>query len=110
MIPLWDVLLHLHLALNLVTHQLHKKLNISGALNPNNAKKFIEMQFNRGYSQPIATGSYTAWGDPTRSRIAYYAARWDMDCLKIIAMRVDAARTPLVVLRRQIWLARFEYR
>eukprot|EP00494_Astrolonche_serrata_P005152 UN05168 len=29
--------------------------------------------------------------------------------MKLIAMRVDAARTPLNVLRRQIWMARAEY-
>jgi len=79
-----------------------------GALNPQWAKKFIEMSYNRGYAQPIATGRYAEYWEPG-SRIAFYARRFDIDWLKIAAMRVDAARTPLIVLRRQIWLMRIEY-
>lgn len=79
-----------------------------GALNPQWAKKFVEMQWNRGYGQPIVTGRYAEFFEPS-SRISYYARRFDIDWLKIIAMRVDAARVPLPVLRRQIWIARGEY-
>jgi hypothetical protein len=79
-----------------------------GALNPQWSKKFLEMTFNRGYGQPIITGQYTGlWDAP--GWMSYFARRYDSDFLKIVAMRGDAARIPLVVLRRQIWLLRAEY-
>lgn len=71
-------------------------------------KEFIRNAFNRGYGQPLATGSYVSYWEKT-SRVSYYARRFDFDWMKVLAMRVDAARTPLNILRRQIWLARFEY-
>jgi len=79
-----------------------------GVVNAKWTKEVIRSYFNRGYGQPIITGKHTSVWDRT-SRVAFYARRWDWDFLKVVAMRVDAARTPLCILRRQIWLARMEY-
>lgn len=79
-----------------------------GIVNPKWTKEVIRAAYNRGYGQPLITGGFTSYWEKT-SRVSYYARRYDFDWLKIVAMRVDAARTPLNMLRRQIWLARMEY-
>jgi len=79
-----------------------------GVVNPAWAKEVIRSTFNRGYGQPIYTGKHVSVWERT-SRAAFYGRRFDFDWLKIVAMRIDAARTPLSILRRQIWLARMEY-
>jgi len=79
-----------------------------GVLSPKWTKEIIKQHFNRGYSQPLITGQWVAWEQKT-SRVSFYARKFDFDWLKVIAMRADAARTPLYILRRQIWMARAEY-
>merc|ERR1712232_996005 len=41
--------------------------------------------------------------------VSFFARRYDNDWLKIAAMRIDAARMPMNMLRRNLWLTRFEY-
>jgi len=79
-----------------------------GITSPQWTKEFIRTAFNRGYGQPITTGGYVAYNEKT-SRISYYARRFDWDWCKVLAMRIDASRTPLQILRRQLWLMRMEY-
>merc|ERR1712130_472539 len=78
-----------------------------GIYNPNVAKEYMRQAYNRGYGQPLISGKENGYG--TTPFLTYLARRWNYDWLKLIAMRVDAERTPLMVLRRQIWMARFEY-
>jgi len=79
-----------------------------GVVSPKWTKEFIRTSFNRGYGQPLVTGGYVSYWQKT-SRASFFARRFDFDWLKVVAMRVDAARAPLCILRRQIWLARLEY-
>lgn len=79
-----------------------------GANNPEWSQQFYKQRFNRGYGQPLLSGRYVPYAEET-SRISYYARRFDHDWLKILAMRVDAQRLPLTVVRRQLWLTRGEY-
>ena len=70
-----------------------------GAYNPKNAETFLKQAYNRGYGQPLLTGRYIEY-DGSTTFLTFLARRWRYDWLKHIAMRVDAQRTPLVVLRR----------
>lgn len=70
-----------------------------GAYDPKHAETFLKQAYNRGYGQPILTGRYVEYEDST-TLLTFFARRWRYDWLKHIAMRVDAQRTPLVVLRR----------
>lgn len=79
-----------------------------GVQSPEYAKEFVKQSYNRGYGQPVITGRYIDYDDST-TVLTFLARRWHYDFLKHVAMRVDAQRTPLVVLRRQIWMARLEY-
>ena len=78
-----------------------------GIYNPNVAKEYLRQAYNRGYGQPLITGRDTAFGDTPI--LTYLARRWRYDWLKLIVMRIDSERIPLTVLKRQIWMARFEY-
>lgn len=78
-----------------------------GISSPEHAKEYLKQAYNRGYGQPLYTGRYAKM-DETKF-LTFLARRWRYDWLKLIAMRVDAERLPLIVLRRQIWMARFEY-
>jgi len=78
-----------------------------GIYHPNAAKEYMRQAYNRGYGQPLISGRENGFG--TTPFLTFLARRWNYDWLKLIAMRVDAERTPLTVLRRQIWMARFEY-
>jgi len=79
-----------------------------GMVSPKWTKEVIKAAYNRGYAQPLPTGGYVSYWEKT-SRLSYYSRRFDFDWLKILAMRVDASRTPMQILRRQIWMGRFEY-
>ncbi|ETO14398.1 hypothetical protein RFI_22966 [Reticulomyxa filosa] len=79
-----------------------------GALNTKYAEKFMDMAWNRGYGQMVLPSRYSTY-DEAPTLLTFLAARWRYDWLKHIAMRVDAQRTPLRVLRNQIWIYRAEY-
>ncbi len=70
-----------------------------GAYSPKHAEKYLESAWNRGYGQPLLTGRYANFEEATTS-LTYYARRWRYDWLRHVAMRVDAQRVPLAVLRR----------
>jgi len=79
-----------------------------GVLSSKSAEKFMEMAWNRGYGQMVFPGRYTSYEDaPTL--LTFLARRWRYDWLKLIAMRVDAQRTPLRILRNELWMYRVEY-
>mmetsp|Transcript_43270 Transcript_43270/g.69369 ORF Transcript_43270/g.69369 Transcript_43270/m.69369 type:complete len:231 (+) Transcript_43270:117-809(+) len=78
-----------------------------GIYNPNVAKEYLRQAYNRGYGQPLISGREN--GYEATNFITYLARRWNYDWFKVIAMRIDSERTPLMVLRRQIWMARLEY-
>ena len=79
-----------------------------GALNPSMGETYIKNAYNRGYAQPMLTSTVYHLDEPS-TRLTFLARRWQYDWLKLLAMRVDAERTPLLILRRQIWMARGEY-
>jgi len=79
-----------------------------GAYSPKTAEHYFRQAWNRGYGQPLITGRYAAY-EEKGSTLAFFARRWKYDWLKHVAMRVDAERVPLIVLRRQIMMAMLEY-
>jgi len=79
-----------------------------GIISPKQAEHYFRQAYNRGYAQPVLTHRYALY-DESPTFLTFLARRWQYDWLKHVAMRVDAQRLPLTVLRRQIWLARLEY-
>merc|ERR1712013_944421 len=61
--------------------------------------EYFRQAYNRGYGQPLITGRENSLG--TTPFLTFLERRWNYDWLKLIAMRIDAERTPLMVLKRQ---------